>query len=93
MRKSGLQAQQYRAFMRAAVAACPIRLHEDNCTITISIGVAQWHPRENLEALIHRADEALYEAKRNGRDRVALAEFSERVTTLAHSGEGLRARS
>jgi diguanylate cyclase (GGDEF)-like protein len=38
---------------------------------TCSIGVACWDGRESGEALVSRADAALYEAKRAGRDRVA----------------------
>ncbi|MCS6997674.1 MAG: diguanylate cyclase [Casimicrobiaceae bacterium] len=41
--------------------------------VTLSIGVAQRHPGEGLTALIQRADQALYEAKQRGRDRVVLA--------------------
>jgi diguanylate cyclase (GGDEF)-like protein len=40
----------------------------------LSIGVAELGPEEDLGQLIRRADEAMYEAKRAGRDRVALAE-------------------
>lgn len=38
--------------------------------ITASIGVASYHPGESLDAFIQRADQALYEAKRQGRNRV-----------------------
>lgn len=41
-------------------------------TVTLSIGVAQYRFGESLEGLIERADDALYTAKRNGRNRVAL---------------------
>ncbi|MGN5516542.1 diguanylate cyclase, partial [Xanthomonas hortorum pv. gardneri] len=37
---------------------------------TVRIGVAALHPQENVEAVIKRADQALYAAKRGGRDQV-----------------------
>lgn len=40
---------------------------------TVSIGVATWDGRERPEALDKRADEAMYEAKRLGRNRVVVA--------------------
>ncbi len=44
--------------------------------VTISIGVAlgPLSPVDNEDALLRRADEALYAAKREGRDRVFIAE-------------------
>jgi len=42
--------------------------------ITFSAGVAQFAPGEKWEAVIDRADRALYEAKRLGKNRVALAD-------------------
>jgi diguanylate cyclase (GGDEF)-like protein len=41
---------------------------------TVSVGVATWDGAEDGPALVHRADVALYGAKRSGRDRVVLAE-------------------
>lgn len=42
--------------------------------VTLSIGVAQWRAGDDLKAFISRADEALYESKRAGRDRVSVKE-------------------
>jgi len=38
--------------------------------LTVSIGVAQYAPKETIEQTFARADRALYKAKRLGRDRV-----------------------
>lgn len=39
-------------------------------TVTASFGVAFTEPGDNLESLVTRADDALYQAKRNGRNQV-----------------------
>lgn len=41
--------------------------------VTLSIGIAIGQPGDTLESLRHRADEALYDAKESGRNRVAVA--------------------
>jgi len=38
--------------------------------VTVSVGVAAFHRGESLEQVLSRADDALYEAKRLGRDRI-----------------------
>ena len=40
---------------------------------SVSLGIAQYRPGESAHALLKRADDALYAAKRDGRDRVAAA--------------------
>lgn len=40
---------------------------------TASFGVAGFEPGDDIESIVHRADEALYKAKRAGRNRVELA--------------------
>jgi len=43
-------------------------------SITVSIGLAQRQPKdESFELLLHRADEALYKAKEDGRNRVEIS--------------------
>jgi diguanylate cyclase len=41
--------------------------------VTFSAGVTGWRPGEALEAALERADEALYEAKRTGKNRTCAA--------------------
>jgi diguanylate cyclase len=53
--------------------------NEDLGTISISAGLAQRTKNESLDALIERADGALYHAKRNGRNMVAAAEAMRNV--------------
>lgn len=54
---------------RLAQAAAP--------AVTASLGVAMSQPGENVEAVLERADQALYAAKRAGRNRTALAGHEE----------------
>ena len=63
--------------IRARLATQRVRLRRDGRTleaITISVGVAEFRPGERLEDLVARTDEALYRAKRGGRDRVEAAD-------------------
>jgi diguanylate cyclase (GGDEF)-like protein len=54
--------------VRVAVAQSPWA--PENLTITISAGVAEASAADSARSLVHRADAALYVAKKNGRDRV-----------------------
>ena len=52
-----------------------IETNNNTLLVTVSIGIAQFRiKQENWEGFLHRADEALYQAKNNGRDQWALAE-------------------
>lgn len=60
--------------IRRDIAASPFHAKKFNIDVTISIGVAMLKPGETREALLERADAAMYEAKRTGRNRVVVAE-------------------
>jgi diguanylate cyclase (GGDEF)-like protein/PAS domain S-box-containing protein len=49
---------------------------------TASIGVAEWDRSETGDSLVERADTALYDAKRAGRNRVAVADSRAPVDAL-----------
>jgi two-component system cell cycle response regulator len=60
--------------LRAAVAAEPVVVDGLALPVTISIGVAVATQGMGAEQVLGAADAALYRAKRDGRDRVVLAE-------------------
>ena len=70
-RVDGRQAQDVAERIRAEIAAAPVAHEERRIRITTSIGVASY-PRDGAEpdALLAKADQALYEAKRAGRNRI-----------------------
>jgi diguanylate cyclase (GGDEF)-like protein len=69
----GYTALTLRAEMvRLSMASLRLEFDGRPCSLTTSIGVATLDPNlgESLESLLQRADSALYEAKRYGRNRV-----------------------
>jgi diguanylate cyclase (GGDEF)-like protein len=57
--------------LRERIAATPLRTDDLVVTMTVSIGVAAYgHHDQHWEAVLRRADDALYQAKMNGRNRV-----------------------
>ncbi len=68
------QASRVAERMRAATEQTQILVRGQPLHFTASFGVAEFQPQElSLESLMARADAALYEAKRQGRNRVLLA--------------------
>jgi diguanylate cyclase (GGDEF)-like protein len=65
----GLEARTIAERLRERIADAhwPVSLR-----ITCSFGVAEWHQGEELDRGVKRADEAMYRAKQNGRDRVEI---------------------
>ena len=58
-----------------------------NLCVTVSIGVAEADPAETPEASIGRADAALYDAKRAGRNRIAVAPAVQSADAAQATGE------
>jgi diguanylate cyclase (GGDEF)-like protein len=55
-----------------AVRALNIEYLENMITLTCSVGIATGTPQDSTETLLRRADQALYQAKQDGRDRFVL---------------------
>ncbi len=60
--------------IRNGIAGTPFHANKFNIDITISLGMAMLRKDDHLETLLERADAAMYEAKKNGRNRVAVAD-------------------
>ena len=59
--------------LRAAIAANPINIKNESVKISVSIGVTFGKSDYNADEILELADEALYKAKQNGRNRVEIA--------------------
>lgn len=85
----------------AALAAERVRcaisgtMASEGWRVSASIGVVTWHqPRGSTEAILKRADEAMYAAKRSGGDCVChLSVASNSLATLAEADRLLRSMS
>nr|WP_321461771.1 diguanylate cyclase [uncultured Cohaesibacter sp.] len=58
--------------IREEIESTPIIAGSNTIEITSSFGVALYHPGDDVDALLKRADTALYHSKRNGRNRVTV---------------------
>ncbi len=56
-----------------AIRSLNIDYEGTDIQVTASIGIAACRPEDNAEMLLKRADQALYQAKQDGRDRVVVA--------------------
>ncbi len=71
--------------IRSAVENCRVvkpKTGEEIRRVTISIGVTRFVMGEEVKATISRADEALYQAKENGRNRVEVNLASDNVSAV-----------
>ena len=60
--------------LQRSLAQRPLPLDETRVPVHFSAGVAQWQAGEPVDALLRRADAALYAAKRVGKNRVQAAD-------------------
>ena len=67
------EAQQTLTRLQRGLSAALFMHDEREVFVTFSAGVTEWRPGEALEAALGRADEALYEAKRTGKNRTCAA--------------------
>jgi diguanylate cyclase len=59
--------------MRHSVEGFDWDRHAAGMRVTISAGIAAWRRGEAAEQILKRADEALYDAKKSGRNRVCVS--------------------
>ncbi len=59
--------------IRAAIEQLPFLVGERQVKLSASLGCATYLTGEPLDTLLQRADQALYQAKRSGRNQVASA--------------------
>ncbi len=59
--------------LRESVAACGFHFRGNSVQVTISCGIALFTEGDNPEGVFDRADQALYRAKENGRNRCEIA--------------------
>ena len=70
------QAQQVAERLRKAVEALRIPVGGRQLSVSMTFGVSALHPGETSEHTISRADQALYQGKHAGRNRVVVGAFA-----------------
>jgi two-component system cell cycle response regulator len=67
------EAAKFAELLRARIAVLRIPVGGQALSLSCSFGVSEWQPGDGIDALLKRADMALYEAKLAGRNRVVMA--------------------
>ena len=64
--------------LRENIAGLEIFIAEQHISITVSIGVSQWHEDyfTSTESFVDHADKSLYQAKKAGRNKVVVAQVA-----------------
>jgi diguanylate cyclase len=70
---SAEEAQVVLTRLQRTLSASFFMQEERKVFVTFSAGVTVYRPGERLEETLDRADEALYEAKRTGKNRTCIA--------------------
>ncbi|HWW46907.1 MAG TPA: GGDEF domain-containing protein [Xanthobacteraceae bacterium] len=83
------QAMRVAERLRAALAARSYGDLARGLRITSSIGVASYWDGESIERMFARADTALYEAKKSGRNRVSIADMQHEVVAMRDSASAI----
>jgi len=71
-----LRARSLAERLRLALETQPLLLGEQSVDVTASLGVTEYREGDTLDSLISRADQAMYSAKRAGRNRVEIQDIS-----------------
>ena len=71
--------------LRAQVQAQPLHINQRSMALTVSIGVTLSTGEDPAEAVMQRADEAMYLAKKRGRNRVEVQAEAKRAEMLETS--------
>lgn len=72
--RSVAEARQSARRVLASVGTTPVPIDNEILRLTVTLGLALAGEREDLASAIRRSDLALYEGKRNGRNRFVIAE-------------------
>jgi len=78
---SGTDAKLIAERIRVNIAMSPIALESQDLQCTVSVGVSKLVDEDDIDSLFKRADDALYVAKGDGRNRVELAKTDAKANT------------
>jgi len=79
---------QFAERLRRLIVDCALTANEEEIPVTISVGIAGASIRTSgIEALMRDADQALYEAKRAGRNRIVVARHSDPAADVHEAAE------
>ena len=79
--------QRHAYALLGAVRGARVHAALPEVRLTASVGWARRHHDESAQELVRRADQALYEAKRSGRDRIVSRNGAPTTVRLIRSGE------